>query len=315
MQETTTKYEYPVTKKVDTVDVYFGHEVPDPYRWLEDDNSDETAEWVQAQNKITNDYLAQIPFREQLKERLTKTWNYPKYGVPFKRGGNYFFFKNDGLQNQYVLYIQKTLDATPEVLLDPNTLSDDGTVSLSSLSVSANGKYLAYSTAASGSDWNEIFVMEIENRKMHPDHIKWVKFSGISWKNDGFFYSAYDKPVEGDELSAQNQFQKLWYHKLGTEQSSDMLIFEDKDHPLRMIGANLTEDQKYLMMYVQEGTSGNGLYAARVKNLKNINFVKIADGFDYEYSIVDHIGDKLLMKTNHDAPKSKLVLVDLKNPA
>lgn len=314
-QEKPAKYDYPKANKVDTVDVYFGHEVPDPYRWLEDDNSVETAEWVDAENKITNDYLAQIPFRDQLKDRLTEIWNYPKYGVPFKRGGRYFFFKNDGIQNQSVLYMQASLDDTPEVLLDPNKLSDDGTVALANMSVSKNGKYLAYSTASGGSDWNEIFVMEIESRKMLADHIEWVKFSGISWKGDGFFYSAYDEPIEGDELSAQNRFQKLFYHAIGDNQKDDKLIFEDKEHALRGFGGYLTEDKKYLMINIWEGTSGNGLYAAKLKNLDKIDFVKIADGFDYEYSIVDHIGNRLLMKTNEDAPKSKLVLVDLKNPA
>jgi prolyl oligopeptidase len=314
-QEKSAKYDYPVAKTVDTVDVYFGTEVPDPYRWLEDDNSEETAEWVAAENKLTNSYLGQIPFRDQLRERLTAIWNYPKYGVPFKRGGKYFFYKNDGIQNQSVLYMQNSLDDEPEVLLDPNKLSDDGTIALASTSVSQNGKYLAYSTASGGSDWNEIYVMEINSRKMLTDHIKWVKFSGISWKDDGFFYSSYDEPKEGDELSGQNQFQKLWYHKLGDVQQNDKLIFEDKDHPLRGFGGYLTEDKNYLMVNVWEGTSGNGLYAAKLTNLENIDFVKIADGFEYDYSVVDNIGDKLLMKTNQDAPKSKLVLVDLKNPS
>ena len=188
MQEKSQKYSYPVARKVDTVDVYFGHEVQDPYRWLEDDNSEETAAWVEAENKVTDEYLAKIPFRDQLNKRLTEIWNYPKYGVPFKRGGKYFFFKNDGIQNQSVLYIQSSPDAEPEVLLDPNKLSSDGTVALANMSVSRDGKYLAYSTASGGSDWNEIFVMEIDSRSMLDDHIKWVKFSGISWKDDGFFY-------------------------------------------------------------------------------------------------------------------------------
>jgi len=314
-QPKKAKYTYPEARKVDTVDVYFGTEVPDPYRWLEDDNSEETAAWVAAQNVITNEYLSQIPFRDELKERLTEIWNYPKYGVPFKRGGKYFFFKNDGVQNQSVLYIQSTLDAEPEVLLDPNKLSDDGTVALANISVSKDGKYLAYSTASGGSDWNEIFVMEIDSREMLDDYIEWVKFSGISWKGNGFFYSAYDEPKEGDELSGQNKYQKLWYHKLGDDQADDKLIFEDKENPLRGFGGYLTDDKQYLMINVWEGTSGNGLYAAKLNNIDKIDFVKIADGFDYDYSIVDNIGDKLLMKTNQGAPKSKLVLVDLKNPS
>jgi len=314
-QEKRCSIEYPVAAKVDTVDVYFGHEVADPYRWLEDDNSEETAEWVKAQNVITNDYLSKIPFRDDLNKRLTEIWNYPKYGVPFKRGGKYFFFKNDGIQNQSVMYIQNSLDDEPKVLLDPNKLSEDGTVALASLSITKNGKYLAYSTASGGSDWNEIFVMEIENRKMLDDHINWVKFSGVSWKGDGFFYSAYDAPKEGDELSGQNQFHKVYYHKLGTPQSEDKIIFQDKKHPLRNFYAYLTEDQKYVMISESESTSGNALYIAKAKNVNKLKFVKIADGFDFDYYVIDHINHKILIKTNQNAPKGKLVLVDLKHPS
>jgi len=314
-QEKRCNIEYPVTEKVDTVDVYFGHQVADPYRWLEDDNSEETAEWVKAQNVITNEYLSKIPFRDDLNKRLTEIWNYPKYGVPFKRGGKYFFFKNDGIQNQSVMYMQNSLDDKPEVLLDPNKLSKDGTVALASLSITKNGKYLAYSTASGGSDWNEIFVMEIENRKMLDDHINWVKFSGVSWKGDGFFYSAYDAPKEGDELSGQNQFHKVYYHKLGTPQSEDKIIFQDKKHPLRNFYAYLTEDQKYVMISESESTSGNALYIAKAKNVNKLKFVKIADGFDYDYYVIDHINHKILIKTNQNAPKGKLVLVDLKHPS
>ncbi|MEJ2595768.1 MAG: prolyl oligopeptidase family serine peptidase [bacterium] len=314
MEKTTRQYTYPETRKVDTVDVYFGQEVTDPYRWLEDDNSKETAEWVKMENEITDNYLEKIPFRQALKERLTEVWNYPKYGVPFKRGGKYFYFKNDGIQNQSVLYMQEDLDAEPEVLLDPNTLSEDGTIALANISISQNGKYLAYSTASGGSDWNEIFVMKIKSRELLEDHIQWVKFSGISWFNDGFFYSAYDEPEKGEELSGRNEYQKLWYHKLGNAQQDDRLIFSDMEHPLRGFVGYVTEDRKYLMVNVWESSSGNGLYAARLKKLNKIEFVKIADDFEHEYIVVDHIGERLLMKTNLEAPNSKLVLVDLNNP-
>lgn len=313
-QEQKCNIQYPKAKKTDTVDVYFGHKVPDPYRWLEDDNSKETEEWVKAENKITQEYLSKIPFREELKERLTKIWNYPKYGVPFKRGGHYFFFKNDGIQNQSVLYIQKTLDSEPEVLLDPNKLSKDGTVALAGLGVSKDGKYLAYSTASGGSDWNEIYVMQIKDRKMLDDHIRWVKFSGISWKGDGFFYSAYDEPKEGDELSGQNRFHKVFYHKLGTSQKEDKLIFQDKEHPLRNFNAYLTKDKAFVMISESESTSGNALYAARARDVDHLDFKKIADGFDYDYYVIDHIGDELLVQTNDNAPKGRLMLVDFKNP-
>ena len=199
---------YPVTNKVDTVDNYFGTAVADPYRWLEDDNSEETAEWVAAQNEVTFGYLNQIPFRSKVKERLEQIWDYPKYGTPFKEGENYFFFKNDGMQNQDVVYMQKGLEAEPEVFLDPNTFSEDGTVALAGLEFNKNGDLAAYSISKSGSDWSEIFVMDVETREILEDHIDWVKFSGTSWKDDGFYYSRYDEPKEGDELKAVNEYKK-----------------------------------------------------------------------------------------------------------
>lgn len=312
-QQCGTNIEYPKANKTDSVDVYFGHSVADPYRWLEDDNSEETAEWVEAENKVTNNYLSDIPFRDQLKERLTKIWNYPKYGVPFEEGGKYFFLKNNGIQNQYVLYIQNSLDDEPEILLDPNTLSEDGTIALSSLSISKDGKYLGYGISRGGSDWNEIYVMDIETRETLTDHISWVKFSGISWKGYGFFYSAYDEPEEGDELSGQNRFHKVYYHILGTPQKEDLLIFEDKEQPLRNFHAYLTEDEKFLLVGETESTSGNALYVAKLHELRDIDFTKIAEGFDYDYQIIDNIGDDLIMLTNHDAPNQKLVLTNYKN--
>ncbi|NOX85050.1 MAG: S9 family peptidase [Chlorobi bacterium] len=313
-QQNRVDIQYPRAKKVDTTDVYFGHKVADPYRWLEDDNSKETKEWVKAENKITQEYLSKIPFREEFRERLTEIWNYPKYGVPFKRGGKYFFFKNDGIQNQSVLYMQKTPDSEPEVLLDPNKLSEDGTVALAGLGVSKDGKYLGYSIASGGSDWNEIYVMQIKDRKRLNDHIRWVKFSGISWKGDGFFYSAYGKPEKGDELSGQNRFHKVFYHKLGTNQKEDKLIFQDKEHPLRNFYAYLTKDKAFVMITESESTSGNALYAARADDVGRLKFKKIAEGFDYDYQVIDHIGEKLLIQTNDNAPKGRLILVDFKNP-
>ena len=305
---------YPKAKKVDTVDTYFGHQVPDPYRWLEDDNSKETKEWVTAENKLTASYLDKIPFREKLKQRLEKIWNYPKYGIPFKKGGMYFFFKNDGMQNQSVLYMQKTLTAQPEVLLDPNKFSKDGTVALSGLSVSKDGKYLAYSIARGGSDWNEIRVMEIANRNMLPDQIHWVKFSGISWKGNGFFYSAYNEPKKGEELSQQNRYHKVYYHVLGTDQKDDRLIFENKKEPLRNYYAYTTRDQQFLVISETESTSGNALYAARLKDVRHLHFVKLAEGFKYDYSVEGHLGDNLLVLTNENAPFYKLIKIDFNHP-
>jgi len=313
MQNKKCDIKYPTAKKVDTVDVYFGKEVADPYRWLEDDNSTETTEWVEAENKITFEYLDKIPFREQLKERLTEIWNYPKYRVPFKRGDKYFIQKNDGIQNQDILYIMDNIDAELEVLLDPNSLSEDGTVALSDISVSKDGKYLGYSISLGGSDWNEIYVLEIESGKLLKDHVKWVKFSGIAWKDDGFFYSSYDEPDEEDVLSGQNRFHKVYYHKLGTEQEDDKLIFNDSEKPLRNFHAYLTEDEQYLIIIETESTSGNALYASKINDVNKLDVKKIADGFEYDYVVVDHIGDELIVQTNHEAPKGKVIKVDFNN--
>ncbi len=307
------KIDYPLTAKVDTVDIYFGVEVPDPYRWLEDDNSEETAAWVKAENEITEDYLSDIPFRDDLRKRLTELWNYPKYGVPYKKGDHYFFFKNDGLQNQSVFYIMDALDAEPRVLLDPNKFSEDGTIALSNVSISNDGHYLAYSTANAGSDWSEIYVMDINTGEKLPDHVKWVKFSGISWKADGFYYSAYDEPDEDDVLSGRNEYHKVKYHKLGTPSKGDKTIFEASNHPLRNFHAQVTEDEKFLFIYETESTSGNALYFKNLaKNGKD--FIPIAPGFDYEYNVIDNIGDKIYIKTNHHAPTWKLMLADASNP-
>lgn len=307
-------YNYPTAEKVDSVDTYFGNKVSDPYRWLEDDNSEQTAQWVAAQNKITHEYLSKIPFREDLEERLSEIWNYPKYGVPFKKGDNYFFFKNDGVQNQSVMYITNNLDDDAEVLLDPNKFADDGTIALAGFGVSKDGKFMAYSTSSGGSDWNEIYVMEIKSRKMLDDNIKWVKFSGISWWKHGFFYSSYDEPKEDDVLSGQNQYHKVYYHQLGSNQSDDILIFDDKSHPLRNFHAYLTEDKTFLILGETESTSGNSLYAAKLKDINKIDFIKIAEGFEYDYDVIDNMGDHLLIKTNYQAPKGKIIITDFNNP-
>jgi len=304
---------YPITAEVDTVDTYFGTAVADPYRWLEDDNSKETEAWVTAQNEVTFAYLNQIPYRNKIKERLEKIWDYPKYGVPFKEGNNYFFFKNDGMQNQYVMYIRKSLDAEPEVFLDPNTFSDDGTIALSGLEFDKEGKYLAYKISKSGSDWGEIFVMDVETKEVLEDHLEWIKFSGMSWKDDGFYYSSYDAPKEGDELKAVNEYHKVYFHKLGTKQSDDILIHKNDDFAQRNYGVHTTEDESFLVLSESEGTSGNSLYVKKLDGNQN-EFIQIALGFENEYNIMDNIDGKLLMMTNEDAPKNKIVLVDPNNP-
>lgn len=303
---------YPETAKVDVIDTYFDVEVQDPYRWLEDDRSPETEAWVKAENEVTFAYLNEIPFREPLKQRITDLMDYPKYGMPSKKHGKYYFFKNDGLQNQSVMYVQETLDTEPEIFFDPNTLSTDGTVALSRTSFSNDGKYMAYSIARSGSDWNEIFVMNTETRELLPDHIKWVKFSGISWEGDGFYYSSYDAPEEGKEYSNKNEFHKVYYHKLGDVQEKDKLVYENKNYPQRNYSASVTDDEKYLFISETESTSGNSLY---VKNLKRpfSKLEELAPGFDSEYGVVDHVNGKFYILTNWKAPKQRLMEVDPKN--
>lgn len=304
---------YPPAKKGDVKDTYFGTVVEDPYRWLEDDNSAETAEWVKAENELTFGYLEKLPYREQIKNRLTELWNYPKVGTPFKEAGKYFLYKNSGLQNQSVLYTTGDLAVKPTVLLDPNTLSADGTVSLTNIEISNDGKYLMYQVAKSGSDWNEIFVKNIETGEMLPDHIVWVKFSGISWYKDGFFYSAYDKPAAGSELSKANEFQKVYFHKLGTEQVADQLILSDKENPKMMFGAGLTEDKRFLLVSKSKGTNGNALDFKDLSK-KNSGFVTLMDRFEFEFNPVENVGDTLFVRTNYKAPKYRLIKIDTNHP-
>lgn len=303
----------PPTKKVDVKDTYFGTVVEDPYRWLEDDNSHETAEWVKAENKLTFSYLEKLPYREQINKRLTELWDFPKYGTPFKEAGKYFFYKNNGLQNQSVLYTTTDLAAKPTVLLDPNTLSTDGTAALTSIEISNDGKYLMFQVAKSGSDWNEIFVKDIATGKMLPDHIVWVKFSGISWYKDGFYYSAYDKPEAGSELSKANEYQKVYFHKLGTDQSADRLILSDPKNPKMMFGAGVTEDKRFLLVSKSQGTHGNAL---DFKDLSKANsdFVPLTDSYEYDFSPVDNLGDILFVRTNYKAPKYRLIKIDTNHP-
>jgi prolyl oligopeptidase len=305
----TEKMKYPVTRKTDTVDTYFGTKIADPYRWLEDDKSAETGEWVKAQNKVTFDYLATIPFRDKIKERLTKIWNFAKVSAPFKKGKRYFFYKNDGIQNQSVLYVQDGLNGTPKLLLDPNALAADGTASLGGLSVSKDGKYMAYSINRAGSDWSEIYAMEIESGKKLADEIKWVKFSDIAWKNDGFYYSAYDAPKGGSELSNKNEYHKVFYHKIGDPQSKDELIYQDKNFPLRNFSANTTEDENLLLLYGSESTSGTSLF---VKDLTkpNSEFHYVVSDFDHNYAVIHNDGNKLLVITDEGAPKYQLLEID-----
>ncbi|TVZ52793.1 prolyl oligopeptidase family serine peptidase [Dokdonia sp. Hel_I_53] len=308
---------YTETKKVDTVDTYFGTEVKDPYRWLEDDRSEETMDWVKRQNVTTQDYLKNIPFREELKDRLSKLWNYEKVGSPFKEGNYTYFAKNDGLQNQYVIYRYKTGDSpdTAEVFLDPNTFAEDGTTSLGGINYSKDGSILAYSISEGGSDWRKILVMDTEKKEIIEDTLTDVKFSGMSWyKNEGFYYSSYDKP-KGSELSAKTDQHKLYYHKLGTPQSSDKLIFGGTDaQKHRYIGGSVTEDNKYLFVSARNSTSGGKLFMKDLTKPTS-DFVTILDHEDSDTYVIDNVGSKLYMVTNLNAPNQKIVTVDASNPS
>lgn len=311
--KTEKKMTYPLSKTVDTVDIYFGTQVPDPYRWLEDDNSEETKNWVIAQNEVTNGYLSQIPNREKINQRLTEVWNYSKVGVPFKKGNLYFHYRNDGLQNQSVLYVQSSLEDEAKILLDPNTLSEDGTVALSGIAVSEDSKYLAYRIARSGSDWNELYIRDIATGEDLQDHLKWLKFTGTAWYKDGFFYSRYDAPEKGGELSNSNEYHKVYYHKLGDPQEGDKLIYENKNYPRRMYGVSVTDDEKYLILSEMGSSHGNGLYFKDLTKQKS-EFQLITDEIELEHSIIDDVDGKLLLYTNNGAPKYKLVAVDVTKP-
>ena len=306
---------YPETKKVDQVDNYFGKKVEDPYRWLEDDNSEQTKDWVKAQNEVTQKYLSAIPYREQIRTRLSAMWNYVRYGIPFRQGNYLYFSKNDGLQNQSVYYRQPLKGGEPEVFLDPNKLSADGTAALGSISFSDSAKYMSYMLAQSGSDWQEVYVMDVQSGKLVNDKLQYIKFSGISWNgDDGFYYSRYPVPDEKTKMSGQNEFHKVYYHKIGNPQSADKLVFEDKDHAKRTVGASLSENNRFLFLRQSEGTSGTELW---VKDLKapNPEFKLLVKGFQNEASPVDADGDRVLIRTNIDAPNYQVVSIDPANPA
>jgi prolyl oligopeptidase len=310
----------PKAKTVDVVDDYHGTKVADPYRWLEDVDSPETRAWVEAENCVTFAFLAKIPERKAIERRLTEVWNYAKYGVPFKEGSRYFFSKNDGLQNQSVLYTQPSLSQEPAMLLDPNTLSADGTVALSGLAVSHDGKYLAYSTSASGSDWQEFRVRDIATARDLPDQLRWVKFSGASWTRDGkgFFYSRYPTP-SADSMVGVNRFQKLYYHVLGTDQAQDPLVFEQPDQPDRGVGADVTEDGRYAILGIWLGTdSRNRVYYMDLGDPQRPDLaapvVRLLDDFDATYNFVGNDGPLFYFQTNLDAPRGRLIAIDTRKP-
>ena len=312
--------QYPSARKSDVVDDYHGTKVADPYRWLEDPDSPESRSWIEAENRLTNAYLADIPARGRIRDRLTKLWNYPKFGAPFRKAGRYFFFKNDGLQNQSVLYKQASLSANPETLLDPNLLSEDGTVALSSLAVSDDGRLLAYGTAASGSDWEEFRVRDVATGQDRPDHLKWIKFSGASWTKDGagFFYSRYPEPTE-KALTDVNRFQKLYYHRLGTDQAEDVLVYERPDQPDWGMNAEVTDDGRYAILNVWLGTDRrNRVYYRDLKSAKRPtvkgDVVRLLDDFDASYAFVGSDGSVFYFLTDLDAPRKRVIAIDTRHP-
>lgn len=310
---------YPATRlDPSVVDDYHGTQVADPYRWLEDPDAPESREWIEAQNKLAFGYLEQIPARERIKARLTELWNYERFGVPMRRGGRYIYSRNSGLQNQGVLYVADSLDAEPRVLLDPNSLSEDGTVALSGMAFTDDGNLMAYGLAASGSDWNEWRVRDVRTGKDLEDHIKWVKFSGASWTKDGkgFFYSRYDEPKPGENmLSGANYYQKLYFHKLGTPQSEDVLVYERKDQKEWGFGGSVTDDGRYLIIEVWRGTERqNQVFYKDLSNPKS-KVVELLTGFDASYNFLDNDGSRFFFQTDLDAPRGRVIAIDIKKPA
>lgn len=317
MAQNNGRFTYPPAQKVDQVDDYHGTKVADPYRWLENPDAPDTRAWIEAENKLTFAYLAEIPAREQIKQRLTKLWNYEKYGVPFKEGGRYFYYKNDGLQNQSVLYTLKSLDAPPRVLLDPNVLSKDGTVAASGVAVSRDGRLLAYGLSASGSDWQEWHVRDVETGKNLPDVIKWVKFSGASWDADGkgFFYSRYDEPNETTKLEDVNYYQKLYYHRLGAPQSEDVLVYERRDHKEWGFNGGVTEDGRYLIVTVWEGTDPKNRLFYKDLKAKEAKVIELIGEKDASYNFIANDGPVFWIHTDLKAPRGRVIAVDTRKPA
>lgn len=307
---------YPDSKPGDTIDTLHGVTVPDPYRWLEDLNAEDTATWVGQQNEVTEAYLEKIPGSQAINEHLTELWNYERFGLPFREGDRYFFSKNDGLQNQSVLYTTRSLDEEPTVLLDPNNLSEDGTVALSDYSISPDGKLMAYSLSQSGSDWVEWKVRDIASGKDLSDHLEWSKFSGADWSKDsaGFYYGRFAAPEEGDEFTAKNTDKKIYYHRIGEGQAEDELIYERPDQPLWGLNAGVSEDGRFLVFYISQGTdTKNGLFYQDLSK-PDSEVVELFADFDASYSYVTNLGNTFLIRTDRDAPKQKVIAVDLAKP-
>ncbi len=309
------QYNYPKTRKDTQLDDYHGTKVSDPYRWLEDDRSAETGEWVKAQNDVTFGFLEKIPFRKTLQKRCEEVFNYAKYSSPFRRGEWYYFYKNDGLQNQSVLYRQKGLSGEAELVIDPNKLSKDGTMRMTQFVVSKDGKYAAYATSKGGSDWQDIYIMDLATKKNLADKVEWMKVSGISWQGDGFYYSRYPEP-KGSELSAKNENHQVFFHKINTSQSADKLIYEDAKNPQRFHQVSVTEDEKYALLYISDrgkGLDGSAIFYAE-KGSTDFKPI-MGEVTNFDYGVIDNIGSNFLVQTNADAPNSKIMVFDSKTKA
>ena len=308
---------YPLTATVDQVDDYFGTAVADPYRWLEDDESAETAAWVEAQNAVTFDYLAKIPYREAVQHRLQAMLSYPRYSTPERRGDRFFFFKNDGLQDQSIAYVQQGLEGTPRVLLDPNTFSEDKTATLTAFEPSLDGRYVAYGISQGSSDWQDYYILDVETGEVLPEVLHWVKVSYPAWCGQGFYYGRYDAPSPGKELSSINEFHQVYYHRLGTDQAEDVLVYADPEHPLRFHFAYLTEDERFLLLSISDrgqGKLGNALYVKDLAAGQTEFSPLIATITDESFTVVGQVGDRLLVMTNHNAPNYQLIQLDPSNP-
>lgn len=303
--------QYPITKKVEQSDIYFGTTVSDPYRWLEQTDAPETKAWVDEQNKVTFDYLNKIPFRDKIKTRLTELWNYPRYKDPFQNNGNYYFYKNDGLQNQQVLYVQRGMNGIPELVLDPNTFSTDGTIAMMDANISKDGKYLAYAVSKSGSDWREIFVFDLQTKQLTADHIIDTKFGNANWYKNGFFYSHYDRPADENALTSLNEYQKVYYHRIGTKQEDDILIYSDDTNPKRShyVWSSDAEDHIYLYIY-EQGKRGNEIYVKSSPFSREM-WKKVYSNYDYYCSPIASYGSKLYMYSQENAPNGKILLADI----
>jgi len=312
-QKAPEELRYPVTEKGETIDTYFDTTIADPYRWLEDDYSNSTKAWVSKQNAFTNSYMRKIPYRRKIEKRLTEIWNYPSQGMPFKKGEKYYFYKNDGLQSQSVLYVQDSPTSDPVVFMDPNQFSNDGTIALGGTYFSNDHRYMGYSVSISGSDWKEYYVKDISTGELLPDHLRWVKFSGMAWLGNGFYYKRYPTPDENEELSAANEHAKVYYHRLGTSQEADELIFYEPDKPKLAPGISVSDDERFMFLYRSSGTYGNML-AFKDTKLAEEEWTHIVDDLNSNCWILDNVGDQLIAQTDRNSPFKKIVRIDPKNP-